>query len=691
MGKTRKASKELIGLASAALVQSSGTIVGGATNDLTVTIFDTTTRHDAARFLLTNSTGNARVLLDVGIKGKPVYRLSGAEGMIHDDFIDYESVEKNGEIKLEIDNDFIVTKEQVEKIADYWHKEGRQRKHYYELTLAGTQYNFEVAEWYTLDLNYTLMGKDEFIDSLVSIEAISVERTFDGIGTTSLILKEEEANWVFDANSPARFLSKGSHNRETRSDIITVGASAYIGSADYLCDGTADNIEIQLAIDVMATRNGGIVRLTEGQFNITATLTMYDNVGLEGSGWNTVIEKNMNDVGIKIDTKDGVRLRNFKITRNSADTNEQDLIYCDTATNLIIEKLHVTDTYGNGIYLTECSDFIIMNNKINICGNQAGNIKNGILCLNAAIGSAASVIAKNIIHDNYDSGIEIREIKDAIIEGNIVYQNTLNGIYINAAESCTLANNILYNGGHKMGPLLSVSGDGIFIASNSKNNLITGNVVRNNMRYGIRIDGPTSTDNTLTNNTCLNNGNLLHHTNMENVASAPHISGDGVSTALCTFVQSDTEAYAGTYSYLMTKTSAAAAGDAEARFNNNDNTNDLHELIVGITYQLTCWVYIPSTGGPDAAEVTLEFYEYHTGTWNAHTATAVGQDAWEQLDSGEFTLNVGATGVDLHVKIDTGAAVNELIYVDNVRLHEVGITNQFRWNFSDSGTRTHLH
>jgi hypothetical protein len=53
--------------------------------------------------------------------------------------------------------------------------------------------------------------------------------------------------------------------------MVTVGTTG--SGADYECDGTADNIEIQAAITAIAT-TGGIVSVLAGTYNIAATITI---------------------------------------------------------------------------------------------------------------------------------------------------------------------------------------------------------------------------------------------------------------------------------------------------------------------------------------------------------------------------------------------------------------------------------
>lgn len=47
--------------------------------------------------------------------------------------------------------------------------------------------------------------------------------------------------------------------------------------ADYVCDGTADDVQIQAAINAVKAEGGGIVQLSGGNFNLAATLTITGN------------------------------------------------------------------------------------------------------------------------------------------------------------------------------------------------------------------------------------------------------------------------------------------------------------------------------------------------------------------------------------------------------------------------------
>jgi hypothetical protein len=57
--------------------------------------------------------------------------------------------------------------------------------------------------------------------------------------------------------------------------------------ADYVCDGTADDVEIQAAIDALTS--GGTLVLSPGTFTLATTLTLGENVRMIGQGRSTTI------------------------------------------------------------------------------------------------------------------------------------------------------------------------------------------------------------------------------------------------------------------------------------------------------------------------------------------------------------------------------------------------------------------
>ena len=145
--------------------------------------------------------------------------------------------------------------------------------------------------------------------------------------------------------------------------------------------------------------------------------------------------------------------------------------------------------------------------------------------------------------------------------------------------------------------------------------------------------------------------------------------------------------YKGSYCFKLTKTTAARA---IAYFVDNTNSTDMHGLIPGITYNASAHIYVPSTGGPTSTEVVLDVDDYYSAAWHEKQDSASTQDTWELLEK-EWTMSVLATGFKGSIEISSNASTGEFIYVDNIRLYEVGITNAHELNFKDIGTRTYIH
>lgn len=64
-------------------------------------------------------------------------------------------------------------------------------------------------------------------------------------------------------------------------NVTTVSRS---GGADYLCDGTADDVQINAATAAVNAAGGGVVFLRAGTYNLTAAIILYDNMTLVGEG-----------------------------------------------------------------------------------------------------------------------------------------------------------------------------------------------------------------------------------------------------------------------------------------------------------------------------------------------------------------------------------------------------------------------
>ena len=119
----------------------------------------------------------------------------------------------------------------------------------------------------------------------------------------------------------------------------------------------------------------------------------------------------------------------------------------------------------------------------------------------------------------------------------------------------------------------------------------------------------------------------------------------------------------GSYNWRLNKDVASGAGDAETFLSDNKNTTDMHGLVAGTKYTLAF------RGKPD--EITnahkVIIHEYYSAAWHETAILTDTAGSWKRY-SQTITLNAGTTGVAISVFIDTDAAQNAKLDIDNVRL-----------------------
>ncbi len=76
--------------------------------------------------------------------------------------------------------------------------------------------------------------------------------------------------------------------RRVSTYVVAASDSKWKSDADYICDGTEDDVQIQAAIDALPA-TGGSVHLMEGTFNVAASITLPSYTTLTGSGFSTVL------------------------------------------------------------------------------------------------------------------------------------------------------------------------------------------------------------------------------------------------------------------------------------------------------------------------------------------------------------------------------------------------------------------
>ena len=234
--------------------------------------------------------------------------------------------------------------------------------------------------------------------------------------------------------------------RVARFVIGTSTAGWTAADCDYLCDGTADDVEIIAALnDLPAT--GGEVVILDGTYNITESINVpKDSVSLRGNGNATILKRMYASTG----SDSGVTARGV-ITLNNRNL-------------CTVSGLRVTSGSYEGA----------VNASIYLFSSRYNEIKDNTLDKN-----------------KYGSGISMTASSNNTITGNCCNNNNLN-ISLTTSNDNVITGNCCNN-----------NGSGISMTTSS-NNTITGNTCNNNTgEYGSGISMTTSSNNTVTGNTCI--------------------------------------------------------------------------------------------------------------------------------------------------------------------------------------------
>lgn len=227
---------------------------------------------------------------------------------------------------------------------------------------------------------------------------------------------------------------------------VVAASDAISGTgADYTCDGTDDQAQINSAVtDLGAT--GGIVHLTEGNFSITGTISLSSNVILEGCGEATILKIPSGNAStfdmIQNATQTAVGNTYLQIRNLVVDGNLNNV----TGTNKGIEFLNVhqfwiehctiQNTTGSGIYIgsagavSSIEGWITENEFYNIATNAV-----------EFVASPTDMFICDNLFSTCDKGIVIPGGSRYILSGNHFDTITTYGIDNNGGDDVTVTEN----------------------------------------------------------------------------------------------------------------------------------------------------------------------------------------------------------------------------------------------------------
>ncbi len=358
--------------------------------------------------------------------------------------------------------------------------------------------HFFVGDTYQLDLIGQFTGNKRVVSITTSFTPGVGEYTvdFDKTSYTSDPMKgvvvavqklldqfDELKSPPADLGGPT--LQDHTHPKESMTSILVSHPDArdeVIRMSDFECDGVADHLEIQEAIDEL-TADGGTVWLSEGVFDIGATLTFpggptNPGIILRGMGWNTVLRiTNSADIdAITFNEQNDIFLADFKIDGNRANQTAQGTGVDATegagqdSIGSRIERLWITEMDADGILIgSTTSQFIVRACRIDNCDNAGIRF----------FGSKNQIIGNNVI----DCGTEGIFGDDDAGNGNVIADNIVDGCgsegIITVMHGTTIVGNTSRN---NLDGIVSAGTGGT-----ATDNVIVGNVATDNSRYGIKL------------------------------------------------------------------------------------------------------------------------------------------------------------------------------------------------------------
>jgi parallel beta-helix repeat protein len=251
----------------------------------------------------------------------------------------------------------------------------------------------------------------------------------------------QDTNELFIGNDGNQKIFPTETLRTARFVIGTSTAGWTAADCDYLCDGTADQTEINAAITALPETGGEIVIL-DGTYNIAARINVNkNNVSIRGNGNATILKRMFNSYSnegvITLISRSGCKIANLQIEGNKTSyTNTNNCcIYLHSSNNNTITGNTCNNSKYSGIHLVDAS------NENTITGNTCNNNSNGIYL---EYTSNNNTVTGNACNNN-GSGIFLDYVNNNTVTGNTCNNNDY-GIYLESTSNNTITSNTCIRG-----------------------------------------------------------------------------------------------------------------------------------------------------------------------------------------------------------------------------------------------------
>lgn len=234
--------------------------------------------------------------------------------------------------------------------------------------------------------------------------------------------------------------------------------------ADYVCDSSADDVEINAALTQAAAAGGGTVFLTAGSYTLADTIKIPSDVTLAGEGTATQLtfatsvgDKTMitNNVGYTPSSRHvtgnkNITLRDIYIDGDKANRgNGEDSIWTvgfNTVENLTVENLTIVNGWTVAIQTEFCSYVTIANNRIHNSGDDGIGINEETYNC-SCYGNRVTDAGKGGKSYGAPNGIEVQDgARDVTIGGNVIENCSADGIQVSTHTGKSGCINVSING-----------------------------------------------------------------------------------------------------------------------------------------------------------------------------------------------------------------------------------------------------
>ncbi|MDR6305896.1 parallel beta-helix repeat protein [Nitrobacter vulgaris] len=244
---------------------------------------------------------------------------------------------------------------------------------------------------------------------------------------------------------------------------ITVG----FANADYICDGSEDDVQLQAAIDAVAAAGGGTIFVKRGTYAIAAQVFISSNVAIIGDGYGTLLNL-ASGSAIKVDGESNVRIERIRTNGSAQVTNDSSVHVLDSS-DVRIEGCDILDANGFGIFInatgTNTTERVwVVNNRITGRGNSdviGGGPNNSTGAAVKDVHVHGNHVTQDVtISGIYPSAFDIVAVSGVDVQGNTFVGEVTFGFEQSSNITSSISNNIVY-------PALGNEAGGIFVTSNT--------------------------------------------------------------------------------------------------------------------------------------------------------------------------------------------------------------------------------